>query len=133
MLSEKKSTKIIITEKILCELSIPSEPLNRVISDWWYTKSTEGLRLTITGDEMFRKAEIQFFDLPLPKSLNMNNWHSFLINCSRKLKCPYYIGLNKNEDINAKLFIRLYDDKIAVLASLYGDIISYLESVKVRK
>jgi hypothetical protein len=133
MLSEKKSTKIIITEKILYELSIPSEPLQRVINDWWYTKSTEGLRLTMIGDEMFRKAEIQFFDLPLPKSLNMNNWHSFLINCSRKLKCPYYIGLNKNEDINARLFIRLYDDKIAVLVSLYGDITSYLESVRVRK
>ncbi len=133
MPSEKKSTKIIITEKILYELSIPSEPLQRVINDWWYTKSTEGLRLTMVGDEMFRKAEIQFFDLPLPKSLNMNNWHSFLINCSRKLKCPYYIGLNKNEDINARLFIRLYDDKIAVLVSLYGDITSYLESVRVRK
>jgi hypothetical protein len=133
MLSEKKSTKIIITEKILYELSIPSEPLQRVINDWWYTKSTEGLRLTMIGDEMFRKAEIQFFDLPLPKSLNMNNWHSFLINCSRKLKCPYYIGLNKNEDINARLFIRLYDDKIAVLVSLYGDITNYLESVRVRK
>ena len=131
--SEKKTVKIIITEKVLIELKEPLEPLQQYINEWWYTKSSEGLRLTALGDEMFRKAEIQFFDLPLPKTLKLNNWHSFLINCSRKLKCPYYIGLNKKEVIDAKLFIRLYDDKIAVLITLYGDIISYLESIRIRK
>jgi hypothetical protein len=122
-----------ITEKVLKELNLLSEPLQDCINTWWYTKSSEGLRLTPYGDNIFRKAEVQFFDLPLPKTLQLNNWHSFLISCSRKLKCPYYIGLNKTESIDSKLFIRLYDEKIAVMISLYGDIFSYLESIKVRK
>ena len=131
--TEKKSLKVIITEKILSELNSTSEPLNKTINDWWYTKSSDGLRLTIIGDEMFRKAEIQFFDLPIPKTIMLSNWHPFLINCSRKLKCPYYIGLNKNTNVDAKLFIRLYDERTAILVSLYGNISSYLESIRGRK
>lgn len=133
VLTKNKSVKIVITEQVLKELNLLSEPLQDCINHWWYTKSSEGLRLTSYGDDIFKKAEIQFFDLPLPKTLQLNNWHSFLINCSRKLKCPYFIGLNKKENIDSKLFIRLYDEKIAVMISLYGDIFSYLESVKVRK
>lgn len=134
MPSDKKALKIIITEKVLKELHQDSYTINKVINDWWYTKSSEGLRLTLIGDEMFRKAEIEFYDSELPKKLNLQTWHSFLINCSRKLKCPYYIGVNKADHvINKKLYIRLYDDKIAMLINLYGDVVTYLESIKVRK
>ena len=43
--SEKKTVKTIITEKVLIELKEPLEPLQQYINEWWYTKSSEGLRL----------------------------------------------------------------------------------------
>lgn len=129
---DKRTRKVIITERVLKELNLTSEPFQQILNEWWYTKSSEGLRLTLIGDEMFRKAEIEFYDSELPKTLVLTNWHSFLIKCSRKLKCPYYIGVNKLENKDKKLFIRLYDDKIAVLVALYGDMLNYLDSIKVR-
>jgi hypothetical protein len=130
--NEVKSLKVIITEKVLTELDIVPESLSKYINLWWLTKSSGGLRLTDLGDQMFRKAEIQFFDYPIKKNSIVTNWLSFLITCNKKLKCPYYIGYNKEKDVD-KLYIRLYDDRIAVLLSLYGDINSYLESIRIRK
>jgi hypothetical protein len=130
--NEVKSLKVIITEKVLTELSIVPEPLSKYINLWWLTKSSGGLRLTDLGDQMFRKADIQFFDYPIKKDTKKYNWLSFLVTCGKKLKCPYYIGYNKEKDVD-KLYIRLYDDRIAILLSLYGDINSYLESIRVRK
>ena len=53
--------------------------------------------------------------------------------CSKKIKCPYYFGVNKNDMKEKEAYIRLYDSKIAMMVQLYGDIHSYLESVKARK
>lgn len=132
--NEVKSLKVVITEKVLTELDIVPESLDHYINLWWLTKSSGGLRLTDLGDKMFRKAEIQFFDYtaPTPAALKTNNWLSFLITCNKKLKCPYYLGYNKEKN-GDKLYIRLYDDRIAILLSLYGDIISYLASINIKR
>lgn len=130
--NEVKSIKVVITEKVLTELEVVPESLKKYINLWWFTKSSGGLRLTDLGDQMFRKAEIQFFDYPIKTQKTLNNWLSFLITCNKKLKCPYYIGFNDQENID-KLYIRLYDDRIAILLSLYGDINSYLASINIKR
>jgi hypothetical protein len=43
------------------------------------------------------------------------------------------LGVNKIEGKKKQPYIRLYDSKIAMMIELYGDIVSYLDSVKVRK
>lgn len=126
-----KPLKVTITEAVRKQLPSDSTPLEKIISDWWFTKSGESLRLSPMGDMMFRMAEIEFFDLPL--KVKHESWNAFVTNCGKKLKCPYYIGVNKNNTKLAEPYIRLYDSKIAVLISLYGDIQSYLESVKARQ
>jgi len=127
-----QSIKTKITTAVLSQLPSDSIPLEKVINEWWWTKSTgDNLRLTPKGDMMFRTAEIEYFDLPL--TVKHAEWNSFVVECGRKLKCPFFIGVNKNTQKKPESYIRLYDSKIAVLMALYGDIHSYLESIKVRK
>lgn len=121
-----------ITEAVLDQLSVPKITYDKAIKNWWFTQpSSNNLRLTIVGDQAFRDAEIEFFDLPI--SIDHSTYYSFITQCGRKLKCPYYIGVNKVENEKKSPFIRLYDSKIAVLMSLYGDIHSYLDSIKERQ
>lgn len=129
---KRKSNKILITEAVLAQL--PDEantPLQTIITTWWATKSGDSLRLSGLGDQKFREAEIEFFDLPL--QVKPDTWYRFIVDCG-KLKCPFFIGINKkNKQAGDGPYIRLYDSKIAVLISLYGDIHSYLDSIKTRK
>lgn len=129
-MSNNASLKLTITQAILDQLPDKTTPIEELISLWWLTKSKEGLRLSSLGDEAFRQAQIEFFDLPL--DIKMNKWHFFLVDCSKKLRVPYYFGVNKAQ--GKKLpFVRIYDSKTAMLVQLYGDLPSYLESVKIRK
>jgi hypothetical protein len=43
------------------------------------------------------------------------------------------LGVNKIEGKKKKPYIRLYDSKIAMMIELYGDIVGYLDSIKVKK
>lgn len=129
----QKSLKILITEAILDQIPDrnPNKTIDNYIQLWWFTKNGEGLRLTPSGDAAFRSAEIEFYDITL--KITHTSWYTFLTECNKKIKCPYYIGLNKKELDKSEPFIRFYDSKIAMMVNLYGDIKSYLESVKVRK
>ena len=128
------SLKYKITEAVRKQLPSDDTPIEAVIKDWWFTKSGESLRLTAYGDLAFRHAEIEYFDVSI--DVKHEKWNSFILNCGKKLKCPFYIGINKK---NSKLegtvgpFIRVYDSKIAMMLTLYGDIYGYLDSIKVRK
>lgn len=126
-----KLPKIQITEAVLKELPDQTEPLDKIIRTWWFTMHGEGLRLTPLGDKKFRDASIEFYICPI--SVKHVSWFQFVTDCSKKLKCPYFLGVNKKENEKAEPYIRLYDSKIAMLMTLYGDIQSYLDSIKVRK
>ncbi len=130
-MSDSKSKKYLITEAVLKQLPPTDQPIDKIINEWWFTRSSESLRLSAIGDLSFRHAQIEFFNLPL--KITQDNWHKFIVDCSKKIKCPYYFGVNKNELKEKEAYIRLYDSKIAMMVQLYGDIHSYLESVKARK
>ena len=130
-MSDRRKVKYTITRAVMDQLPSNNIPIETVISDWWFTKSGDSLRLTPQGDLMFRQAEIEYFDLPV--KIKLNFWYKFLTECNKKIKCPYYFGVNKNELKEKEAYIRLYDSKIAMMVQLYGDIHSYLESVKARK
>ena len=130
---KRKSLKETITEAVLAELPDVQKPLDKVIFEWWMTASSgNSLRLSAIGDLHFRLAEIEYYQCPLTK-IKRENYYSFIADLSKKIKCPYFMGVNKVEGQKAEPYIRLYDSKIAMMITLYGDIHSYLESVKVRK
>lgn len=92
--------------------------------------SSDGLRLTQLGDDKFQEAGIEYYVCPI--TVTHYTWYKFVTDCSRKLKCPYFLGVNKKENQKAEPYIRLYDSKIAMMMTLYGDIHSYLESIKTK-
>ena len=115
----------------MAQLPSDTTPIDKVIQEWWYSMSGDSLRLSAMGDKMFRLAQIEYFDLPL--TVNQQSWFAFIVDCNKKLKCPYFISANKKDSSTMTgPFIRLYDSKIAMLMTLYGDIHSYLKSIKSR-
>jgi hypothetical protein len=129
-------TKRIITEAVAKEL--PDElreereaEVDSLLFKWWKTGRGEGLRLTDYGDLAFRMAEIEFYQYDLT-SKPINSYHQWVMELNKKIKCPYYMGVNKDGKKN-KPFIRFYDSKIAMMVSLYGNVNEYLDSIKVKR
>lgn len=129
-MSDRKKLKYTITRAVMDQLPSNNTPIETIISDWWFTKSGDSLRLTPQGDIRFREAQIEYFDLPV--KVKKINWYKFLSECNKKIKCPYYFSVNKDTE-SKEPFVRLYDSKIAMMLALYGDIESYLESVRIRQ
>lgn len=131
----KPSYKEQITSKVIEQLpeAMRIFTVDECMRRWWQTGSSgTTLRLSDMGDTMFRVAEIEFYQYDFNISVG-DNWHSTILELSKKLKCPYYMGVNKSEGPQSKRkpYIRLYDSKIAMMVSLYGDFNSYINSIKV--
>ena len=134
-MSERKSLKQIITEAVLAELpnncNVDSDA-DKLMVRIWASGRQDGLKLTEYGDFLFRMAEIEYYQCDFKIREGMSE-HAYLLEISKKIKCPFYLGVNNIEGKKKKLYIRLYDSKIAMLIELYGDIVGYLDSVKVKK
>lgn len=138
----RKSLKQQITEAVLKE--IPRQytgdhelTIDEVIFKWWMTGRQEGLRLTDDGVVAFQLAEIEYYEHKIEKSMlaptkTGQSWHSFILDVNKKIKCPYYLGVNKKDKQRAP-YIRFYDSKIAMMVELYGDLQTYLDSIRVRE
>jgi hypothetical protein len=131
--------KVVITEAVCKQLPFITTSENWNFDDaikrWWVTgASSEVLRLTDTGDMCFQLAEIECYKYDfMPKMPVQGSYYNYMSTLGKKIKCPYYLGVNKIDDERKKPYIKLYDSKIAMMVSLYGDIDSYLKSVKVKK
>lgn len=131
----KPTQKELITQAVINELPDAWEEwtTEEALKRWWQTGGRgDSLRLTEIGDTAFRLAEIEFYKYDFTKKIE-GSYHSYILDLSKKLKCPYFLGVNKQEGKKSQPYIRLYDSKIAMMVSLYGDIDSYLKSIKVRK
>lgn len=127
----KDQITVAVYEQLPSQLQIIT--VDEALRRWWQTGArSDGLRLTEIGDWSFRVAEIEYYQYDFNPKID-DSGHGYMVELNKKLKCPYYLGVNKNDGKKSKPFIRLYDSKIAMMISLYGDIDSYLKSVKVRR
>lgn len=135
LMPKRRPVKETITEAVLAEINTPQIyheiPLEQVVFKWWFSGRQEGLRLTDEGMIAFQDANIEFYDHDFKQE--GKSYYAFLAELSRKLKCPYYLGIKKLDDGRKSAYIRLYDSKIAMMVKLYGTIQEYLESVKERR
>ena len=134
-MSERKTLKQIITEAVLAELpnnhSVDSSA-DSLMMRIWVSGRQDGLRLTEYGDFLFRMAEIEYYQCDF-KLREGTSEHAYVMEINKKIKCPFFLGVNKIEGKKKQPYMRLYDSKIAMMIELYGNIVSYLDSVKVRK
>lgn len=127
-----KTIKQIITEAVLKQLPDNVCSYDEAMKKWWMNiRSNSGLRLSDVGVLAFKMADIEYYEYELKIDPNVS-WYNFILDLNKKIKCPYYLGIDKISKPN-KPYIRLYDSKIAMMISLYGDLHSYLNSIKVRK
>jgi hypothetical protein len=140
-----KELKQKITEAVVAEL--PQKPeleIDKLLDEWFMSPNQDSLRLTTAGNQAFVSAEIEFFDFDLDlKFGDPKGWYGILLEMSKKIKCPYYLGSEvterkkpKNKSAikigRRKPFIRVYDSKVAMMVGLYGNLKDYLESVKIK-
>ena len=134
-MSERKPLKQIITEAVLAELpnshSVDSSA-DSLMMRIWVSGRQDGLRLTEYGDFLFRMAEIEYYQCDF-KLREGTSEHAYVMEINKKIKCPFYLGVNKIEGKKKQPYMRLYDSKIAMMVSLYGNVNEYLDSIKVIK
>jgi hypothetical protein len=132
-------TKFEIVKIVLAETQDdPDFPWNnrdpdKLIFEWFATgRIGEGLRLTDVGATAFAKAKIAHYTFDINKPLFSKTWESYVMLLNKKIHCPYYIGVRKDEKEKKRPYntINIYDHKIAMLMTLYGTLDDYLESVK---
>jgi hypothetical protein len=81
--------------------------LDDALRKWWQTGArSDGLRLTEIGDMAFRVAELEFYQYDFNVKLE-EGWHGYILDMSKKLKCPYYLGVTKQQGKKNKPYIRL--------------------------
>lgn len=110
-------------------------PYDKVVFEWFVTgRAGSGLRLTDAGKVAFEYAKIAHYDFdfspPGLQTRDINAWNKYALVLDKKVNCPYYIGVNQVDRTRKQPYIRLYDNKIAMMLSLYGDLQSYIDSVK---
>jgi hypothetical protein len=138
MIYPKTKTEIIklILEEAKDDPDFPwnDKPADKIISEWFVTgRSGSGLRLTDAGMTAFKKANIAHYDFdftPPKHASNQVSWAKYTLLLDKKVKCPYYVGIKLLDKGKKQPYIRVYDHKIAMMMTLYGDFDSYIESIK---
>lgn len=122
-----------ITKKIisLIKLDYTSKDLKYAEKMWWNNiRSNGGLGLTKQGKEAFDLAGIEYWDIEIKIS--------DIVKSSTKLKLdqyfpsPYYIFIGSLKP-KVSPILRVYDSRIASLIMLHGNIIAYIESLKIKR
>jgi hypothetical protein len=118
-MTNRKTLKETITSAVVLQLpntysDFNGIPVDKLLFKWW-----------------FRLAEIEFYTFDFHRRTDMSD-HAYMLELTKKIKCPYYLGVNKSEDKKKIPYIKLYDSKIAMLISLYGTLVEYLDSIKVK-
>ncbi len=126
----KLTLKEQITQTVLEQLDDNLLTFEYAMKNWWQNPRRDGsMRLTQIGDLSFRYAKIEFHDHSF--KTKQKSYYQFIMELSKKIKCPYYIDVNNSEKANTP-FIRLYDDRISMMLNLYGNLDSYLKSVRTK-
>jgi hypothetical protein len=128
------SNKEVITKAILENLPNrhPWQQLSfdQILLTWWSSlRESQSLRLTENGVMAFELADIEYYEYPLDKETASTYKKSlYTVNLGKKIKCPFYLGYKNTRPKTA--YIRLYDSKIAMMVSLYGNFKDYFEALK---
>lgn len=102
------------------------EPIDTLLFKWWTTsRSGSGLQLSYEGMTAFQFADMQFYQFDLDHEELAESPNSVLIKINKRMPCPFYLNIKSQ-----KPYIRIYDNKVAMLITLYGTFTGYLNSLK---
>ena len=130
--SRRHKIKLRITESVITELGDSQLTLEQAMREWWLNiRQSGGFRLTPQGDVAFTRADIEHFTFEVFKKeartlSDKVNVLQFMLDIDKYLDVPYYFYRGEGK----RPHLRVYDEGIAIMASLYGTVEEYIESVK---
>lgn len=94
--------------------------VDKALGTWYYNlRSSGGYRLTELGYQALQTAAVNSWSIEInPRDLTKTN----LLDLDRKLRWPYYIDARRKRLV-------LFSSRDAVIASLYGDLKTWLASL----
>ena len=115
--------RLTLTQRLIQELDLAFDP-GTVLTEWWWdTRSGGGLRLTDAGFKTFvtvidlKHYQFDIVDLALtPRNL---------LALDRFMTCPYYLKRQRRRHS-----LILFGDRESIMASLYGDVERFIESLE---
>ena len=131
----RDSIKRRITKAVLEQIPNNGIDLERAMRTFWLDiRSEGGLRLSDTGDQAFKTADIENFEFPfrlqrITDKEPIYSYQNLMLDLSLKVTCPYYIGRHKPTEP----YLKIYDSKVAMIINLYGDIYEYLRNSQIRR
>ena len=134
-----KNNKRTITALVLKEMDTDeadvwkSKPIDDVVFSWWMSGRTGlGLRLTDQGFRAFECAKITKYNFPYTPKPDIYTSNKLMFELNEKILCPYYLGTSRIDNQPLKTYIIIYDRKVMIAMTLYGDIHKYLESIDLK-
>ena len=108
-----------VTATVIQQLPVPLD-LDEAMSTWYYNLRPQGgFRLTALGYQALNVAAMNSWSVDInPRDLTKSN----LLTLDRKLQWPYYIDARRKKLV-------LFSSRDAVMATLYGDIKSWITSL----
>ncbi len=127
----KAERKKLITQKVLGIIRPEYTPdqLKKVSKIWWQNpKLDSGFRLSDTGFQAFKLAEIESYEYTIEGYLT-GNW---LLQLDKHVDCPYALVHDRKilRMYVQKNLMYVYDSRIAVMINLYQGVNNYLNSFK---
>ena len=107
-----------LTQQLLNQLPADDRPsFEWALKSWWQDlRDDGGLRLSISGYDVFKFLSIEQYEFDFTKVLSP----SLLMTLNRKLDCPYYLKAGKTP----KLII--FGSQQAIMYAMYGDLEKFL-------
>ena len=107
-----------LTQQLLNQLPADDRPsFEWALKSWWQDlRDDGGLRLSISGYDVFKFLSIEQYEFDFTKVLSP----SLLMILNRKLDCPYYLKAGKTP----KLII--FGSQQAIMYAMYGDLEKFL-------
>jgi hypothetical protein len=97
------------------------DTLDNLVFKWWVTgRSGSGFQLTYLGMMAFQLVEFQYYQFDLTEPTQ-----TFIMKLNRRLPCPYYMNSKA-----VKPYIRVYDNKVAMMITLFGTVEEYINSLE---
>lgn len=127
-------TDLLITTLKAKGLPLKSEVVDIMIPFYWHAgRSGRSLRLTTWGRSAFTAAEIKGYDFPISNAQYVDKTSMNILNeSSKKISCPYYFWLKTDAASNTAVThvasVTVYDEKIAIMISIYGCLLQFLEN-----
>jgi hypothetical protein len=124
--------KLDITKAVLEVLPDTEISLDQALFKWWWSgRSGSGLRLTTDGYAAFTAADLanqEFSIFDKNTSITQIEVDKVLLTINKKIRCPFYLDI-VGKKITAIGVIKIYDERISMMITLYGSLKEYMDSV----